>query len=141
MYCQNCGSYYAPGASKCSACGAWLINTDSLVKDNLYNPDNAYIHNNIQDSYQNTNNNLVKTDSGKGMGIASMVLGIVSIVLFWGPFFGLPCGIVGMVLACVAKSKGYEEGMQRAGYVTSFIGIALCAVYFVIWIIYILNHL
>ena len=66
---------------------------------------------------------------GKGMAITSLVLGIVSIV-FWFFFTpgGVICGIVGLILGIMAKSKGFSGGMQTGGLVTSIIGTALCAI-------------
>ncbi|MCR5556402.1 MAG: hypothetical protein K6F75_02445 [Butyrivibrio sp.] len=63
---------------------------------------------------------------GKGAAIASMVLGIVSVV-FW--FFGLGaivsviCGIVGLVLASSSKKAGFNGGVRTAGVVLSIIGL------------------
>ena len=62
---------------------------------------------------------------GKGMAIASLVMGIISVV-FW--FFGvtsivsLVLGIVGIILANKAKKKGNRSGMCTAGMVLSLIG-------------------
>lgn len=63
---------------------------------------------------------------GKGMAIASLVLGICSIVYL---FF---LGIIGIVLAVMAKKKmlaaGYPTGLATAGLVLSIIGTALGAI-------------
>ncbi|MCL2227345.1 MAG: DUF4190 domain-containing protein [Oscillospiraceae bacterium] len=61
---------------------------------------------------------------GKGMAIASLVLGILS-VLDPTFIFGIIMGIVGIVLAVMAKKKGYIGGMATAGMVLSIIGVAL----------------
>lgn len=63
------------------------------------------------------------------MAVASMVLGIVSIVFsFIGGlnFVGLVVGIVGLVLGILAKKKA-PSGMATAGIVCSIIGIVLTA--------------
>ncbi|MCL2526019.1 MAG: DUF4190 domain-containing protein [Coriobacteriia bacterium] len=68
---------------------------------------------------------------GKGMGIASMVLGIVALVFCFIPFLGwlgVILGIVGLVLGFVSLKKtpqGVKSGMAKAGIVTSIIAIAL----------------
>ena len=72
----------------------------------------------------------VKPTEGRGMGIASMVLGIISIVLTCIIYVALPCAIVGLILGIIARKKG-QRGMATAGVVCSSIGIAL----FVIMII------
>ncbi len=63
---------------------------------------------------------------GKGKAIASLVLGIIAVVLW---FFGYSSivsvilGIVGIVLASSAKKSGFAGGMQTAGFVLSLIGL------------------
>lgn len=68
-----------------------------------------------------------------GFAIASLVLGIVSIVfsLIGLSFpFGLIIGIVGIVLGVMAKKKN-PTGMATAGLVLSIIGTILCALIFI----------
>ena len=57
---------------------------------------------------------------GKGLAIASMVLGIVSFFCF-----GIICGILAIILGGVAKSKGCKSGMATAGIVCGVVGLAL----------------
>lgn len=69
------------------------------------------------------NNNRIP---GKGAATASMVLGIISVVLW---FFGMTSilsvilGIIGLILAGNAKKAGFVGGMQTAGFVLSLIGL------------------
>jgi hypothetical protein len=60
----------------------------------------------------------------EGFGIASFVLGIVSIVLAWTFYIGLPCGIVGIVLAVKQRSSGQTK-LGNAGFILSIIGTVL----------------
>ncbi|RLE39587.1 DUF4190 domain-containing protein [Candidatus Woesearchaeota archaeon] len=67
---------------------------------------------------------------GKGLAIAGMVLGIVSIVFSWAWFIAIICGIVGLVLSLVALKKikarqAEGKGMAIAGLVCSIVGIAI----------------
>jgi hypothetical protein len=57
----------------------------------------------------------------KGMAIASMVLGILSLVICW---VGWILGVVGLILASVSLGthKG-GKGMAIAGLVTSILGV------------------
>ena len=63
---------------------------------------------------------------GKSAATASMVLGIISVVLW---FFGYSSiasvilGIIGLVLVSKAKGEGYESGIRTAGFVLSLIGV------------------
>ena len=64
------------------------------------------------------------------MAVASMVLGIVSLVLFCVWYISIPCAIIGLVLGFVAKGKanrgeGGGGGMAIAGIVCSIIAIVL----------------
>ena len=78
----------------------------------------------------------------KGKIIAALVLGIVSVVLIWlgwSCIISLACGIVGLVLS-VQIRKAYEaagekcDNMTTAGFILSIIGLAISAIYFVIFI-------
>ncbi len=66
------------------------------------------------------------------MAVAALVLGIVAIIFsFIGLFIpGLIAGIVGIVLAVVAKKKA-PSGMATAGLVVSIIGTVFCALIFI----------
>ncbi|MBP5276629.1 MAG: hypothetical protein J6Z07_07550 [Lachnospiraceae bacterium] len=74
------------------------------------------------------NNNLNETtpvytdgavEESKGLAIASLILGIVSILCGGGIF-----GIVGLILAIVAKKKG-QAGPHTVGLILSIIGLVL----------------
>ena len=74
---------------------------------------------------ENMNNN-APAQGGKGLSIASMVCGIVSLVFFCTGWFCIGCGLVGIVLGAVSLAKKSPgKGMAIAGLVCSIIGIAL----------------
>ena len=80
-------------------------------------------------------NNVVeepKQSSGNtGLGIASLILSIVS--LFCCP--GICC-IVSIILSLVERSKyGKMSGLGKAGFIISIISLALVVVIFVIYLI------
>jgi len=69
---------------------------------------------------------------GKGQAIASLVLGIVSVVLSfcgWLAILGLVCGIVALVCASMSKKAGFTGGIRTAGFVLGIIGVVLCAIF------------
>lgn len=71
------------------------------------------------------NTNMPQTES-KGMAIASMVLGIVSLVLFCFVYVCVPCGIISIILGGITLAKKKAgKGMAIAGVVCSIIGIAV----------------
>lgn len=63
---------------------------------------------------------------GKGAAVASLVLGIIAVVLW---FFGYTSivsvilGIVGLICAGNAKKAGFMGGLRTAGFVLSLIGL------------------
>jgi hypothetical protein len=74
----------------------------------------------------------------KGMAIASMVLGIVSLVICT-PYVSIPCGIIALSLGVVAKGKvkrgeGGGGGMATAGIICSIIALALAVLIIILGI-------
>lgn len=68
-----------------------------------------------------------------GKAIASLVLGIISLVLIftgYGTIVGIIAGIVGLILGINARKEN-PSGMATAGIVLSIIGLAVCAFVFV----------
>jgi hypothetical protein len=67
----------------------------------------------------------MEEDPGKGMAIASLVLGIISLCM---PYAGIATAIVGLVLGIIARKKqqatGMPTGMAIAGIVCSAISLA-----------------
>ncbi len=59
-----------------------------------------------------------------GYAVASLVLGILSIVLGCCWQIGIVLGIVGLILAIVAKKSGNTESICTAGLVLCIIGTA-----------------
>ena len=87
----------------------------------------------------------VSTDGGNrtakhGEAMASLVLGIIGVVIYWivtllfetpfiGAGIGVVLGIVGLVLASMAKKAGNREGIRTAGFVLSLMSIILNVIY------------
>lgn len=76
-------------------------------------------------------------NTGKGLSIAGLVLGIVSAVLAW--FYmvniaALVCGIIGIICAVKGKKAAVEAnvptGLGTAGLVLSIIGTCLAGIGF-----------
>jgi len=99
LRCPRCGISTAAGSPFCAGCGF-----------NFYGAQPAP-HN-----------------PGKGLGIAGMVLGIISLVFFWTAWIAIICAIVGLVLSISGRNRtpaGMKNGMAVAGIVTSCIAIGL----------------
>jgi len=78
-----------------------------------------------QSNYQPTYQAPPPPPKGKGLSIASMVLGILGVI----PWGGVACAIVGLILGIVAKKQLQEQGapygMATAGIICSIVGLAL----------------
>lgn len=74
----------------------------------------------------------------KGLAIAAMVLGIVSIPTFCYPYVSIPCAIIAIVLGFVARSKANRgeaggAGFAVAGLLCGFVSIGLLVLLAVIF--------
>lgn len=78
----------------------------------------------------------------KGLAIAGLVFGIVSLCAAWfgyGAIAGIITGIVGIVLSVLAKKSytaiGQKNGMATAGLILSIIGLVLSVIMFIACVI------
>ena len=67
--------------------------------------------------------NVAPKTPGLGLAIASMVLGIISLLCF--PYI---TGVLAVIFGAVAKNKGCRSGMATAGIVCGIVGVALWVV-------------
>lgn len=75
-----------------------------------------------------------------GMSIASMVLGIVSIVFFCAWYLSGPMAIVSIILGAISlKKKKAGKGMSIAGIICASVGLIL-AIAMMIFAIYVIQH-
>lgn len=68
----------------------------------------------------------MEEQAGKGAAIASLILGIVSIVTCWAWYFSIIsviCGIIGLICTANSKRFGYIGGLRTAGIITCIIGL------------------
>lgn len=72
---------------------------------------------------ENNEVEIVKKDS-IAWGVSSMVTGILSLLLFLMPYFGLPLAIFAIV-ANSKQKKIKESGMGTAGFVLGILGIII----------------
>ena len=64
-----------------------------------------------------------------GLAIASLVLGIVAVLLGWIPIVGLVSWIIaplGLVLGLIALGKPYGRPLAIGGIVASAVGLLIC---------------
>lgn len=75
-----------------------------------------------QPVYQQPYSPVPQQNDRRGMAIAAMVLGIISVVMVCLWYVAIPCGILGIVFGCVSlKSSGH--GMALAGIICGSAGL------------------
>ena len=123
MFCKNCGTECSNSAF-CPNCGTKVEEITQVPPESTMEIENP----------------------GKGKGIASMILGIASLVLVLGgscPFFfpfALASAIVSAVLSRVSLNAsaeaGFTNGPAKAGKILSLIGIITASVCGFLLIVY-----
>lgn len=71
-----------------------------------------------------------KKPVGNGLGIASLVLGIISLVFFC-TCANIITGILAIIFGIIQLVKGGNKGMPIAGIATSAISIIACVIYWI----------
>jgi hypothetical protein len=66
-------------------------------------------------------------------GIASMILGISSVVFCWTILIGIVAGVLGIIFS-VKQRKIFANGFSTAGLVTSIVGISLTVIIILLWV-------
>lgn len=121
MVCPNCGAQISDGTTFCNMCGG-KIQSSVGTGGATANTYGGY----------NMNGYVPQAKGSAGMSIASMVLGICSIVFCCIPILGLILGIVGVVLGAIAKKNNLAgEKMMMAGIICSIIGSSLSLIYWI----------
>ena len=72
----------------------------------------------------------------KGWGIASMILGILSLLFVWAPYFGVPFAVLAIIFNAQQKKHG-ATGAGTAGLVTGIIGLALGIIMLILALVFI----
>lgn len=75
----------------------------------------------------------VLVENRKGFSITSMVLGIVSLVMWCITYVSVPAAIVGLILGIIGRKRA-GKGMALAGIVTSIIALSLGIIFTIIGI-------
>ncbi len=70
-----------------------------------------------------------------GMAIAGLVVGIISLILWWIPFFGLVPPIVGIILSNLGRRAATGRTMAIVGLVLSIIALVLALIIVVLFFI------
>ena len=149
MFCKNCGAQLSEGAAFCPNCGTAVVKE---VAEPVYQqpaepqqpvyrqpaePQQPVYQQPVyqQPVYQPVVNGAPRSNPGKGMGIAALIMGIVSCCFFWIPYFNIIClmmSIAGLILSIIglkkSKSAGASVGVSVAGLVLSIVGVVLSSI-------------
>lgn len=109
-----------------------MDNFNNNYNNNDYNNNYNNNYNNYPQNYQPYQQpnyyNAPAKPKQNGKGIASMVLGIVSLIT-WCCWIGIATGVIGLILGIFSKKEKPENnGMATAGIIMSVIAIALFVV-------------
>lgn len=129
MFCSNCGKQIPDNSAFCPNCGTAF----SQPQQPQYNqPQQPQYPPQYPPQYQPQPGGYMPPQApaeepGKGMAIASLVLGILSFFCF-----AYISGVLAIIFGCVAKNKGYTGKMATAGIICGAIGIVLMIVFQII---------
>jgi uncharacterized membrane protein len=73
--------------------------------------------------------------SGKGLAIASLILGILSLCASVGWFCGGPLSIVGLILGFLGR-KPATKGLATAGIILSAVGLVLTIIFVILGVVF-----
>ncbi|MBQ9869763.1 MAG: zinc-ribbon domain-containing protein [Ruminococcus sp.] len=105
MFCRKCGGQIPDGRPFCPSCG-----TPADVSS--------------APSYTNNVYNVAQPKQTSGLAVASLILGILALVLACFGVVGIICGILAVIMGGVAlASKKGGKGMAIAGLVCGLIAI------------------
>src|SRR5688500_19547251 len=66
-----------------------------------------------------------RSDRGAGLGIASLVFGIISIALCCLSWLDIPFALAAIILGFVSRSQGGPRGTNTAGIICGFVALFL----------------
>lgn len=138
MYCRRCGKEIPDDAACCPACGTptggdydpYRYGKEKIKEEErdsreqeVHEDGHRYVYSS-PNGYFDPAKPSTSPDDKRGLAIASLVLGILSLVLCCVPFLTIPCGVAGIVTGILgARSSG--QGMAAAGIVLSIVGLVL----------------
>lgn len=121
MNCKNCGNPLKENQNFCSACGSKVEVKPTITDQPQTIEQTPQPTQEVVATTQTTPT--VNTPVSEGLGTASLVLGIISLVLtFVISFFILPVAIIGLVLGIINKRK---KGKKIAGIILNAIAIVI----------------
>lgn len=138
MFCPKCGTQNNDNLKFCANCGEPLNANPQQQPPQQPQYQQPYQQPQYQQPvYQQPYQ--MPVIPGKGMGIASMVLGIVSLALFCFWYISIPCSIVAAALGGVAfnkaKTAGVKNGVATAGIAMACVALGLALLFVLLGVI------
>jgi hypothetical protein len=121
MYCKNCGADNMDQENVCPSCGSNLIESAGPISS--YSP----LISNIP-AAPSFYNQVPVEQKGIGLCIASLILGVVSALLWMVPLLGWPATVVGLFL-------GIRGLKIHGGKRLAIVGIVLCGLFMILTLI------
>ena len=114
MYCPKCGKQSPDEATVCKECG---LKFGPVSVEPVFDPTiNAYRQQIFTPA----------TVPGKGVGIASMIIGILSVVFFLTAYIAGAFAVVGLALGIYSKSKSGKLGLPNGSATAGIACSAVC---------------
>lgn len=90
-----------------------------------------------QSQYQPQNQYQIhqKPNKNHSMSIASMIMGILSLVTFCCSWLAIVVGILGIIFAIISKDGKHLDGQAKAGLILSIIGVSLGVIITILFIV------
>ena len=67
-------------------------------------------------------------EAGSSLAVISLILGIISILFFWGMIFIIPIALIGIFTAIKVIRRKKDKGLGTAALITSVIGLILAVI-------------
>jgi hypothetical protein len=133
MICKNCNAENDDNSKFCQSCGAPLSAPDATQQQTAGTAGQT-----VQPaSYAPQYSQPVQAQANSGSnGTASLVLGIVSILLCCLPIVSTIIAIIGIILSRKNRKNGNKTGVSTAGLVCSIIGLCLSIFWIIYWSIF-----
>ena len=122
MFCPTCGKEVPDNLTYCSFCGG-------VLKDSAETSYSAY-------SSDPTAYSAPNHVPGKGLGITSMILGIMSHACCGSIFTAIIGLILGLIARSQAKKAGCKNSFATVGIILSIIALVLFVLVFIFYIVY-----
>lgn len=102
-----------------------------------YNANNTYYSQDPNPQFYAQNDGYQEPPKTNGLAIASLVLGIVSIPMCCCTYFGIICGVLGLIFGLLSKPKtgpnaGKLNGLAIAGIICGAIGLVLSVILLIV---------